>query len=650
MKRLTLALGAVLCLLCLAPGAPIAARDKWASVRSKNFVLVGNASEKEIRQVATRLEQFRDVFSRLLKKSNFASSIPTTVVVFKDFQTYQKFAPPNTAGYFQGGDDVNYIALSARIDEANDPFEIIFHEFVHLLIKDNIRNMPVWFNEGLAEYYSTFEIKDDDRKVWLGKVLSEHVFKLRGEKLIPLQTLFKVDQSSPFYNEKNKQTLFYAESWALVHYLLNNPQRQPQLGRFFNLILSGMDPDKAFPQAFETEYSTLEKELKEYVKRDSYPSQLAIFERKLEFNLEMQAAPLTEAEGEYYLGDLLTHLGALDEAEKHLKKALALDESLALAHASYGILEMRRGRFAEARRYLERAVTAGTGNYLVHYYYAFALSKEAFGASDSISQIEPELARRMRAELKTSIELNPGYANSYRLLAFVNLVTNEQLDESIALLKRAIQLLPGEPEFGYLLARAYLEKRDYKAARETLAPIAGSSSATKELREQAQSLLDSITEMEKSMARYAAEKARAASASQTQVNGSTQVVLSGPEEQGSVRTPEEALAEALDEALRKPQGGEERVRGQLLRIDCGARGIIFTVQTDGRLYKFSAADFEGVDFTSYTPGMSGQIQCGQRNPVYEVVVIYRPAKDAKAKADGQIISVEFVPKEYKLKQ
>ncbi len=640
MKRLTLALGAVLCLLCLAPASSVAAKDKWTSVRSKNFVLVGNASEKEIRQVATRLEQFRDVFSRLLKKTNFASSIPTTVVVFKDFQTYQKFAPANTAGYFQGGDDVNYIALSARIDEANDPFEIIFHEFVHLLVKDNIQNMPVWFNEGLAEYYSTFAIKED-RKVWLGKVLSKHVFKLREANLIPLQTLFKVDHDSPYYGEKNKQTLFYAQSWALVHYLLNSPQRQPQLGRFFDLILSGIDPDKAFPVAFETDYATLEKELKQYVKRDNYPSQVATFERKLEFDLEMQAAPLTEAEGEYYLGDLLTHVGALDEAEKYLKKAIALDENMALAHASYGMLEMRRQRFAEARRYLERAVTANTGNYLVHYYYAFALSEEAFGSGNVVTKIEPELARKMRTELKKAIELNPGYADSYRLLAFVNLVTGEQLDESIALLKRAIQLLPGEPEFSYLLARAYMVKQDYKMARETLQPIVLSSSTEKELRAQAQSLLDSIKQMEESMARYKAEAATI---------GSTLVTTSTPAEQGNVRTPEEAMNESVEEALRQPQDGEQRVRGQLTRIDCGAKGIIFSVQTQGRLYQFSAIDFEGVDFTSYVTGMTGQVKCGPRSPADEAVIIYRPAKDAKAKADGQIVSVEFVPKEFKLKQ
>ena len=43
----------------------VAAKDEWRQVRSKNFNLLGNAGEKDIRKVATKLEQFRETF-RLL--------------------------------------------------------------------------------------------------------------------------------------------------------------------------------------------------------------------------------------------------------------------------------------------------------------------------------------------------------------------------------------------------------------------------------------------------------------------------------------------------------------------------------------------------------------------------------------------------------
>src|SRR5215213_5755397 len=63
--------------LLLAAQAAAAAKDTWTSVRSQNFYLVGNASEKEIRQVATRLEQFRHVFTQLFTKATFNTPWPT---------------------------------------------------------------------------------------------------------------------------------------------------------------------------------------------------------------------------------------------------------------------------------------------------------------------------------------------------------------------------------------------------------------------------------------------------------------------------------------------------------------------------------------------------------------------------------------------
>jgi tetratricopeptide (TPR) repeat protein len=642
MKRLTLTMGAMLVLLFVASVAPVSAKDKWTSVRSKNFMLVGNASEKEIRQVATRLEQFRDVFTRLLKKANFNSSTPTTVVVFKNHGAYKKVGPPNSAGYFQAGNDMNYIALSAVVDEANDPFKIIFHEFVHFMVKNNVQNMPLWFNEGLAEYYSTFEMVGDDRKVRLGKVIPGHIFELRERKLIPLKTLFAVDHDSPLYNESNKTSVFYAQAWALVHYLLLNAQRQPQLNYFLNLLIAGRSPDEAFPVAFKMEYADIEKELKEYVRRDSYPQQIATFKDKLEFDLEMQTIPLTEAQGEFYVGDLLRHRGVFDEAEKHLKEAIKLDENLALAHASLGMLEMHRKRYVEAKRYLERAVASSTGNYLVHYYYAYILSREAFGETGMVSDIAPELAAKLRAELKKVIELNPGYADSYRLLAFVNLVKGEQLDESVALLKRAIELLPGEQEFGYLLAQIYLRQGNYKLVRETLEPIVRSSATETELRGRAQALLNSVQSMEESMARYKS-------------NGGTgdapaPVVIVTRDADGKTLSPEEILAEMLAQTMRKPKEGEVRAHGQLLRIDCDSKGAIFVVQTDGRLLKLDAGDMQGVQLTSYVQEKAGaQIACGQRKPADDVVIIYRPSTEAKTKYDGQAVSLELVPKDFKMK-
>ena len=61
----------------------VSAKDDWLNVRSKNFNLIGNASDKDIRKVGAKLEQFRETFRLLFPASILSSPIPTNVVVFK---------------------------------------------------------------------------------------------------------------------------------------------------------------------------------------------------------------------------------------------------------------------------------------------------------------------------------------------------------------------------------------------------------------------------------------------------------------------------------------------------------------------------------------------------------------------------------------
>lgn len=66
-------------------------------MRSKNFNLIGNASEKDIRKVATKFEQFRETLRLLFSKMNLSSPIATNVVVFKSNSAYKPFKPKRAA-------------------------------------------------------------------------------------------------------------------------------------------------------------------------------------------------------------------------------------------------------------------------------------------------------------------------------------------------------------------------------------------------------------------------------------------------------------------------------------------------------------------------------------------------------------------------
>jgi tetratricopeptide (TPR) repeat protein len=657
-----LPLFALICLLAAAHAAP--AKDTWTSVRSKNFYLVGNASEKEIRQVATRLEQFRDAFTRLFSKANFNSPIPTTVIVFKNDDAYKPFKPvvdgkvDKVAGYFLPGEDVNYITLTPGSNATDNPYRIIYHEYVHQLVDNNMGrgNVPPWFNEGLAEYYSTFEVSDD-RKVYLGKLISNHLYLLRERKFIPLKDLFEVNDYSLDRNNQQAKWVFYAESWALVHYLIlgNDGKRLPQMNLFINLFAKHTPTEQAVAEAFQTTTAALEKELRNYVDGRLFQSQVATFEHKLEFDSEMQAAPLAESEAERYLGDLLLHMGRYDEANARLEHALQLDPQLAGAHASLGMLRTRQRRFDEAKEQLRAAVSAGAPNYLAHYYYAYALSREGMSESGFANGYSAETARAMRDALRKAIELRPDFPESYSLLAFVDLVTGVEIEEAVKLVNRARAISPGKEYYALLLAQLYMRQEKFDAARATLEPLTRDASDP-QMRANAQSLINSIRAMQEQAARFkAAQEAYAkgsgdATAEQPPRPVKHEGTDAGEGSQPNDELANDALSATLNEALRKPREGETRVLGTLTRIECVPKGLVFVVKSGERTLRLASKGFEGVQITAYTPDAGSELTCGPRKQESIVVVTFRAAADARAKTDGALAALEFVPANFKLKQ
>ncbi|MFN2416712.1 MAG: peptidase MA family metallohydrolase [Pyrinomonadaceae bacterium] len=660
MTQRTRALVAALALLVAAQAA--AAKDTWTSVRSQNFFLVGNASEKEIRQVATRLEQFRDVFKRLFAQVNFSSPVPTTVVVFKSDGSYKPFKPvadgktvAAVAGYFQPGEDVNYITLTTERG-SEDTYSIIYHEYVHLLVNNSLGKgtAPAWFNEGLAEYYSTFAI-EDDRKVHLGKFVDDHLYLLRQQKMIPLSQLLAVDHHSLERNRHDVRGLFYAQSWALVHYLIlgNEGRRLPQLGQFLALTRQGVPAEEAFQRAFQTDTAGMEKELQKYVQGRTFQSKVATFEQKLEFDSQMTTAPLTEAEAEGYLGDLLLHTGRPEDAAVRLVRALQLDPDLTMARASLGMTRLRQKRFDEAKEELRKAVASGAQNYLAHYYYAYALSRQGTREDGyRPGGYPPEAAKEMRESLRKAISLRPDFPESYHLLGWVNLVTGEELEVSAALLRRALGMAPGNQHYALVLAQIYLRQEKFDLARQTAEPLTRDGTEPG-LRATAQSVLASIRNYEEQVKQYRARReeyeraAAAGGAPRLQVREGAEKVDT-PEK--LARSQEEAMAEALGEALRKPEAGETRLRAALTRIECGPKGLVFVFKAGERTLRLTSAGFNGLHIVAYTPEAGAELSCGARKAEAHAVVTYRGKADERAKTDGALVALEFVPASFKLGQ
>jgi tetratricopeptide (TPR) repeat protein len=427
---------------------PSTAADTFVEVKSKNFLIVGNASAKQVRNVAESLELFRWGFLRFFKiPTTFSAG--TTVVVFRTEDDFSPFKPmyegkpANIAGYFQGGRDTNFIALTA---DRQTP-RVVYHELVHTLMADNFSGLPLWFQEGFAESFATLEV--DASRIRIGRAIGEHVELLNQKRFMPLEKLFLVTRGSAEYNEAEKQGLFYAQSWALVHYLMlgDGGRHRPQL----NLLLAGLRSGKAasevFEDVFQTDLLTFQKTLEAYVQQRVLWQLLEIASEPQESGLETSNRVLSRAEWEFYLGDLLLHSDRLSEAESRLKQSMKLGPHLAGPQAAMGRLRMRQKNESEAISYFQRAKELDPGNHLPHYYHAAVLRARTTPLSDSDWHT-------LRSELMTTIELAPRFIEATEMLANVNLTHNVDIPQTIEILKRGLLVSNDDDNLSTLLAYA----------------------------------------------------------------------------------------------------------------------------------------------------------------------------------------------------
>lgn len=473
------------------------AGDTWVSVRSPRYLFVGNAPAAEVRRAAARFELFAAAFSELFPALGAHAEVPTRVFVFRDYESLRPFrplhegSPADFKGYFQPGADVNHIVVPLALSD-EDAQSVHNHEAVHLLLAATARRVPDWLNEGLAQYYSTMKVSAGGAT--LGSPVARHAAVLRKARLVPPARLFEIDRGSRDYRTGAARDLFYAQSWAIVHYLVSADAGRGHLRlfRFLEMLASGMKVEESFRRAFELDYAALERGLADYVRRGRYATRELVFSGGGVREEDLKSTPLAGAEAQFYLGDLLLHVGHFAEAETRLRRALALDRAAAPAYTSLGMALVRQRRFGAARQSLRRAVALAPDNYLAHYYHAYALSREDMEDEQTVSEYSPGLAAEMRAALERAITLEPRFPDSYRLLAFVHLVTGERLDEAVELLGRGLALAPNRPDMLFVLAQVHLRRGDATAARAALAKVAAGS-ADPRLRARAESLLKGMT-------------------------------------------------------------------------------------------------------------------------------------------------------------
>src|SRR3984885_4339133 len=461
MRPLTAAVLTFLSLAILvASPLPGAKHETWFEARSPNFIVVCNAGEKQARKTAIRFEQIRAVFRRELEPASKQESPVITILAVKDEDSMKTLLPEywaeghaHPAGIFV--DNMSQYFAAIQLDApGSNPYNTIYHEYFHSLTAPYYPNLPLWVSEGLAEFNGNTQIGDSE--VGMGRPDPDLIGELKRGGLMPLDVLFKVDHNSPYYNEQNKISVFYAESWALAHYLMvgDKSAHRESLRAYVTAMTKGATEEQAAAQAFG-DLGQLQAALFRYIGNSAFyyikappPPEIAA--------ADLQVHELSEAEVGAYRGGFAAVRGSTQEAIPILEQAVKLDPKLALGYQYLGFAEFQDKKHAEALADFTRAIELNPKNALTRFLRAYLDSRQG-GAVGNDEQME--------ADLRAAIAISPEFAPPYGVLAVYLSNQGQNFPEALQLAQKAQALEPGSTIYQIDLAQVLARMNRYKEAR-----------------------------------------------------------------------------------------------------------------------------------------------------------------------------------------
>ncbi len=464
-RPLTAVLLAFLCVAILL-ASPLATpmsgakHETWFEARSPNFIVVCNAGEKQARKTAIRFEQVRAVFRRELVFASRHESPTITIMAVKDEDSVRALLPEywakghaHPAGMFL--DNMNQYFAVVQLDApGSNPYNTIYHEYFHSLTAPYFPNLPVWVSEGLAEFYGSTQISDSE--VGLGRPDEDLILELKQGGLMPLDVLFQVDHNSPYYNEQNKISVFYAESWALTHYLMvgDKSAHRPILQAYLSALSNGATQEQAAAQAFG-DLKKLQEALFVYIRNSAFyyvkappPPEIAAG--------NLQVRELSQPEVDAYRGGFAAVRGKSTDAITILEQVVKADSKLALGYQYLGFAEFEDHKNAEALADFTRAIELNPKNALTRFLRAYLTSTQG-GAVGNDAQME--------ADLRAAIAISPEFAPPYGVLAVYLANQGENLAEALKFAQTAQTLEPGNTNYQIDMAQVLARMHRYKEAR-----------------------------------------------------------------------------------------------------------------------------------------------------------------------------------------
>jgi len=626
-----------------ASSRPSDKEPRWIRVSSDHFSVLTDASEKKGREVAVRMEQMRAVFGQLLLKNKLKMPEPLEIIALKTDKEYVQIASVRDGqtipepGFFLPGEDRNYIVLNLFEDES---WRAVAHQYAHLLLNYNYPPTQPWFDEGFAEYFSSIRV--DNTQVEIGRdpeLGSGWHSDMVGSQTrgidSPMKSLTEI-LSAPVWlavpdlftlkhsAEGSHHSLFYAQSWITVHYLLNK-NKLPETGIYFDLVQNQRVPvEKAIQQAYGMTAGQFDQTVRDYfnslqplflaLDASKQPGATTAGGQTFHFpspipgdEIGTSTRELPFADGQALVAEATERVPEHRDAALRQLNALAHDPKLEtpIAHRALAWDHIERKEFEPATEELNQAMQIDPKDPWIRYESAL-LSYHA-GQSNGRLQGLPNLMQ----DLQIVLDWDPDFAEAYNMLAMARL-EGGGTHSAMTAMQAAIQLNPRSETYLLNMAKIDIAGKNWAAATALLEHL--KTSGDPQIAHAAQKDLNDLPTLKK----YGLLPQPDTPPTQT---GSAVEDAELP----SNHSPQPAPESQPD------QRAMQFLKGKLVSVDCAQSPVaVLTVLAGTKTLKLRTEDYRSLTLVG-----ADEFSCTWRNRA--VAVNYK----AGGKVNGDLVSVEI---------
>ena len=663
---------------CLCANFALAAdKSQWLEVHSTHFVVITDAGEKRGREVALRFEQMRAVFATLLTKDRLHQPVPLTILALNDDKSYYQAAPLrqgqpiDVPGFFLPGQDQDFIVLNLV---EPDPWQAVAYDFARMLLSYNYPPAQAWFDQGLAEYFSSVRI--DNKQVEIGrdpglpasvgrdsqpnqhganapKSLTE---LLGSQEWLSTADLFAMTQDASASAENPQRTVFYAQSWIVMLYLLNE-KKLAETGTYFDLSLNQHVPvEDAIHKAYGITAEQFGQAAKDYFHSQTMlaPASVGAGQKNAEpattatvhvhqfpapvgpDDVVISSKPLAEGDAralyaevqvriperrEYGLKELqaLTAIPPNPTAPKSKPgeqgiegQALVTANGNALAHRILAWDHIEHGKFEPAVAELGDAAILNERDTWIRYYLSVLKYRMAHAAHADIQGLA-----NMMQDLRTVIEWYPEFADAYDLMAVARMEGGSS-SAAMQAERAAMRLSPRNELYVYHQAQIYIAGKQWEAAKALLERLRSSSNP--QIAADAREKLEQVATERK----YGIPVASGTAQPKLEAQKSPFDVLEQDAAKRASAAPGGQAGGLADKRVPR------YIKGRLVGVDCSHAPVaVLSVASEGAVLKLRAPDYKSLLLIG-----ADDFSCDWRDR--PVTVNYKPG----GVSDGDLVSLE----------